>query len=46
MGTVSSFTVAVIITLLAMLTINAHAESFPGNGVRQPESPAKVAYSQ
>jgi hypothetical protein len=46
MGTVSSFMVAIIITLLAMLTINAHAESFSGSSVHQLESPAKVAYSR
>jgi hypothetical protein len=46
MGTVSSFTIAIVITLLAMLTINAHAESFFSSNINQRESPAKVAYSR
>jgi hypothetical protein len=43
MGTVSLFVVAIVITLLAMLTINAHAQNFSGSSVNQLESPVKVA---
>ena len=46
MGTVSLFTIAIVITLLAMLTLNAHAESFFGNNINQREPSAKVAYSR